>query len=299
MSHGDDRKRVFTRASDYDKFMVYVVKAKERYQFYLYAYCLMPNHFHLLLETRLPNISQLMHYIKGSYTTYYNIRHQRHGHLFRGRFKSIVVDKDSYFLELSRYIHLNPVRAGMVKDPYAYCYSSYRGYVGRKNTFIDADQVQRNLGMRRGVYRRFVLEGIKEPTAPLQEVYAGCLLGSTEFIRDKLMDLEVPIASEDVAHRKELHDDAVRVEDIVTAVTAYYRITVDELKVKKARPTKVRQILIYLLRTHTGLTNREIGELVHMRPSAVSKAGLTIERRIETDKSIRRSINTIISTFEG
>ena len=127
MSRGDDRKRIYTMASDYGKFMDYVMKAKERYQFYLYAYCLMVNHFHLLVETLLPNISKIMHYIKGSYTTYYNIRHRRTGHLFQGRFKSIVVDKDAYFQGLTRYIHLNPVYAGIVKDPAAHRWSSYCG----------------------------------------------------------------------------------------------------------------------------------------------------------------------------
>jgi len=94
MSRGDDRKKIYQISGDYNKFMDYIVKAKERFQFSLYAYCLMANHFHLLLETMLPNISRIMHYINGSYTTYYNIRHRRTGHLFQGGFKSIVVDTE-------------------------------------------------------------------------------------------------------------------------------------------------------------------------------------------------------------
>jgi len=299
MSRGDDRKRIYTRPGDYGRFMDYMVKAKERYQFYLYAYCLISNHFHLLLETKLANISKIMHYIKGSYTTYYNIRHRRNGHLFQGRFKSIVVDKDSYLLELSRYIHLNPVRARIVKDPLKYLWSSYPGYLGRKDAYIDTNQVKRYIGMGRSEYRRFVLDGIKKPKDPLNKVYAGFLLGSVGFIKDKLKDLEVQIMSDEIAHKKVLQDDVTRSKDIITAVTTYYRISIEELKRSKARPMRARSVLIYLLRKYTGLTNREIGELVGMRYSAVSKSGLTIECLIETNESIRRKIKTIVSNFEG
>jgi len=299
MNHGDDRKKIYTRPSDYGKFMDYVVKAKERYQFYLYGYCLMSNHFHLLLETKSANISKIMHYLKGSYTTYYNIRHQRYGHLFQGRFKSIVVDKDSYLLELSRYIHLNPVRAGIVKDPQEYPWSSYYGYLGKKNAYIDTDQVKQYIGMGRGEYRRFVLEGMRRPKDPLSKVYAGFLLGSVEFIKEKLKDLDMQITSEDVAHKKVLQDNAARSEVIITAVTRHYRITIEELRRSKTRPMRARQVLIYLLRRYTGLTNREIGETVGMRHSAVSKAGLTIEQLLETDINMKREIKKIVSNFEG
>ncbi len=109
-SRGDGRRKIYGSESDYNKFLEYLLKAKERYQFRFYAYALMPNHFHLLIETLKPNISQIMHYIKSSYTTYYNTKRKNVGHLFQGRFKSIVVDQDNYFLLLTRYIHLNPVR---------------------------------------------------------------------------------------------------------------------------------------------------------------------------------------------
>ena len=190
MSRGDDRKKIYTGPSDYNRFLGYVVKAKEKYRFYLYAYCLMPNHFHLLLETQLPNISKIMHYLVGSYTTYYNIRHQRCGHLFQGRFKSLVVEKDCYLLELSRYIHLNPVRAGIVMDPNEYPWSSYAGYLGKKDENIAYAEIKRYLGISRNEYRRFVLEGIRNPKNPLSEAYASMLLGSERFIKDNLRNLK-------------------------------------------------------------------------------------------------------------
>ena len=298
MSRGDDRKKVYTSASDYRKFMDYVVKAKERYQFYLYAYCLMVNHFHLLLETKLPNLSRIMHFIKGSYTTYFNIRHHRTGHLFQGRFKSIVVDKDSYFLELSRYIHFNPVRARIVKDPEEYVWSSYRGYLGKKDEYIDREQVEQYLGMTSREYRRFVLAGLKEPKDPLQNVYAGFLLGSVGFIKNKLKDLEIQVTSEEVVQKSAILDDQERTEQIIEAVLTYFHVTLEQIRIEKSRPMRAKQVLIYLLREHTGLTNQEIGDLIGMRYPAVSKAGLTMGRLLEEDKQLQRTVARIVSSFQ-
>lgn len=279
--------------------MNYVVKAKERYQFYLYAYCLLANHFHLLIETTLPNISKIMHYIKGSYTAYYNTRHQRIGHLFQGRFKAIVVEKDNYFLELTRYIHLNPVYAGIVRDPAAYEWSSYRGYLGKKDVFFDQTLVKKYLEMTKRQYRSFVLEGIKKPKDPLQNVYAGFLLGSVDFIKDTLQDLEVQITSDDIAHKRILRDDITVADNIIKAVTEYYGMTIEEIVRSNNRPMHAKHVLVYLMRRLTGLSNREIGRYVKMRPSAVSRAGISIEQQLMTNKHVRRAVNKIVSKVEG
>jgi putative transposase len=119
-SRGNDRKKIFLNDTDFEKFLEYILKAKEKYDFYLLAYVLMTNHYHFLIKTTKPNLSSIMHYINGSYTTYFNVKRGRTGHLFQGRYKSLVIDADSYFQELTRYIHLNPVRAKMVKNPEDY-----------------------------------------------------------------------------------------------------------------------------------------------------------------------------------
>ncbi len=296
-SRGDDRKKIYSNPSDYVKFMDYIMKAQERYQFYLFAYCLMVNHFHLLIETRLPNISKIMHYIKSAYTTYYNMRHQRCGHLFQGRFKSIVVDKDNYFLELSRYIHLNPVRGGIVEDVGEYQWSSYRGYVGKKDNYIDHDKVRRYLNMTYSAYRIFVLEGLKDSVDLLKETYAGFLLGSERFIKSKLKDLQVQIESEELLHRKELSVDQERADRILESVLKYFHTSLTEIQQNKTRPMRNKQILIYLLKKYTGLTNKEIGNIIGMRYPAVSMASKTIERLIEKDKAIKKVIDRIVFSF--
>jgi REP element-mobilizing transposase RayT len=278
--------------------MGYVIKAKERFQFSLYAYCLMTNHFHLLLETRLANISRIMHYIKGSYTTYYNIRHRRTGHLFQGRFKSIVVDKDNYFLELTRYIHLNPVRAGAVSDPVAYQWSSYRGYLGRKDEYLDQDEIKQYLGMNFRQYQRFVAVGIKRSVDLMDNVYGGFILGSARFIKDRLKELRVQLADEEVVKKRVLLDDHEKSDRIIHSVEKKFHTTLAQIRIDKRRPLRAKQVLIYLLREYTGLTNQAIGAIVGMRYPAVSKAGLAMKQLMTKDMELQRTIKKLVSSFQ-
>ena len=105
-SRGDDRKKIFINETDHQKFLAYLQIAQEKFKFYMYAYCLMGNHYHLLFETTQANLSRIMQSLNTAYTVYYNVKRKRSGHLFQGRYKSILVDKDNYLLELTRYIHL-------------------------------------------------------------------------------------------------------------------------------------------------------------------------------------------------
>ena len=129
-SRGNERKDIFKSIQDRDKFLTYLHTATERYGAVVHVYCLMSNHYHLLFETPDGNLSQIMRHINGAYTNYYNTKRNRAGHLFQGRYKAILVEADEYAAELSRYIHLNPVRARMVGEPEAYRWSSFKAYIG-------------------------------------------------------------------------------------------------------------------------------------------------------------------------
>lgn len=133
-SRGNEQRNVFTDNQDRERFLSYLESAEERYGAVVHVWCLMENHYHLFLETPRGNLSQIMRHLNGAYTTSFNVRHQRSGHLFQGRYKAIVVEADSYALELSRYIHLNPVRAKLTEKPEDFSWSSYRGYIGREAT---------------------------------------------------------------------------------------------------------------------------------------------------------------------
>ena len=188
-SRGNERKNIFKNDGDRERFLEYLESAFERYQASIHAYCLMDNHYHLLLETPSGNLPQIMRHINGAYTTYFNIKWKRVGHLFQGRYKAILVDIDEYAKALSRYIHLNPVRAELVQTPEQYDWSSYQFYIGRRKppgwlfkNFI-LGYFGEKISTAQKVYRRFVNDLIDEEyDSPLKEVVSSTLLGSTDFI---------------------------------------------------------------------------------------------------------------------
>ena len=132
-SRGNERKDIFKSNTDREMFLSYLASAQEKYEAVVHAYCLMSNHYHLMIETPQGNLSQIMKYINSSYTNFFNIKRKRTGHLLQGRYKAILVEADAYATELSRYIHLNPVRAGMVRSPEEYRWSSYSYYTERSS----------------------------------------------------------------------------------------------------------------------------------------------------------------------
>lgn len=129
-ARGDRREDIFVDEADREALLEVTAQALARFDAQMLAYCLMGNHYHFLLHTRQANLSILMRQVNGVYTQRYNRRHGTVGHLFQGRFKAILVDRDAYLLEVCRYVELNPVRAGMVKKPQAWAWSSYRAHVG-------------------------------------------------------------------------------------------------------------------------------------------------------------------------
>src|SRR5215831_11710203 len=120
ITRGVDRRDIFHTPEDYRKFLSLLASQKEKLPFFLYAYCLMTNHVHLLIERMTDDIGRIMHRVLTGYTQYYNRRYHKVGHLLQGRHKSILCQSERYLCELVRYIHLNPVRAGMVKQPEDY-----------------------------------------------------------------------------------------------------------------------------------------------------------------------------------
>ncbi len=131
-SRGNEKRDIFLDNNDRIKFLDILEDYHERYGILIHSYVLMDNHYHLILETPKGNLLKVMHGINGGYTGYFNRRHGRVGHLFQGRYKGIIVDKDTYLLELGRYVHLNPLRAKMVERPELYEWSSYPAYIGKQ-----------------------------------------------------------------------------------------------------------------------------------------------------------------------
>ena len=167
-ARGNTRQSIFLDDQDRRTFLRVLEKILTDCNGILHAYCLMTNHYHLLVETPEANLSQIMRQINGIYTQRFNRRHGHVGHVFQGRFKSIVVEKEAYLLQLCRYIVCNPVRSGMVDDPGKYPWSSFKATAGKVKTpdFLSKDWILKQFTETRPraqvEYRRFVLAGIEE-----------------------------------------------------------------------------------------------------------------------------------------
>jgi putative transposase len=301
-ARGNERRRIFFGKGDYDKFKEYLLEAQDKFGYRLYCYVLMGNHYHLVIETPNGNVNKVLHYINGSYANYINRKRNRNGHLLQGRYKGILVDRDAYLLELSRYLHLNPVRAKIVERPEDYRQSSYRSYVkSPKEAIVTTDLI---LGMvsedgktAQRAYREYVEKGVDEGGRnPLEDVYGGVILGSRGFIKQALGTLkEAALNQEEIARRRELRK--FEIEDVIEAVCSYFKVPADRL-VEGGK--ELRDMAIYLLKRHTSIMNRQIGELFEgLTYSGVSKANQRFSVRVSGDRSLRKAAEKITGSMSN
>ena len=252
-ARGNERKKIYFSKKDYEQFLNYVAEAQKRYGIHLHSYVLMSNHYHLILETPEANLSKAMHYINGSYSTYINIKKKRSGHLFQGRYKAIVVAKDNYLMELSRYIHLNPVRAGMVQKPEEYHYSSYKSYItDRKDKIISQGLllgiVSGHKGEARRNYKLFVESAIgQENNDPMKDVYGGIIFGGKRFIKDTLKKIkEERLQKEDISQRRVLQAK-YETADIIDYISGYFRLKLSDFCCFPSIKRGLRGVFLFML----------------------------------------------------
>lgn len=186
-SRGDRREDIFEDDQDRQAFLLVLEQVITQFNWTCYAWCLMDNHYHLLIQTPDGNLSKGMRQLNGVYTQASNRRHRRVGHLFQGRFKAILVDSDAYLLELARYVVLNPVRAGRVSSPANWAWSSYRAGVGLEPAapWLAVDGLLAQFAKRRSLaqqrYAQFVVEGIKA-ASPWSNLKGQVFLGDEQFV---------------------------------------------------------------------------------------------------------------------
>jgi len=298
---GNERRDIFTDKRDQEKFFFYLGVLHKRYRIISYSYVLMNNHYHLLIETPEPNLSRVMRDLNGHYTIYFNKIHKRYGHLLQGRYKAILVDKDNYLLELSRYIHLNPVRAGIVQKPEEYPYSSYRSYVTKCKEELVSQQLilgliaNSTLKAQQDAYKRFVYEGISGSTNPIEDTYANSILGSEEFIEKITSEfLRKKDISDQVPESKKLRYGK-SLDEIAMAVMNHYDIDKGALTKRKAKFNKGRKVFVYLARRYSDNKLSRISEFLDnsVTPVAISKLFSRTEEEMAKQKDLRRDIEKI------
>jgi putative transposase len=187
-SRGNASASIYPVDSDRHRFLEVLAQVVKRFNWLCHAYCLMDNHYHLIIETSEANLSVGMRHLNGVYTQILNRRHNRVGHIFQGRFKAILIEKECHLLELCRYIVLNPVRAGVVGAPEQWIWSSYRATSGRaeRPEFLTTQWVLANfsgiISQSQRAYRKFVREGVAATGSPWQKLSGQVFLGSEGFL---------------------------------------------------------------------------------------------------------------------
>ena len=293
-SRGNEKAPIFLTDKDRERFLGYLELAHQRFKAIILVYCSMENHFHLFLQTPLGNLSRIMHFINSSYTSYFNKIHERIGHLFQGRYKAILVDADEYAKELSRYIHLNPVRAEITELPEQYQWSSYREYMGlrRKPVWLDTGFVLGYFGTTEDEacvkYADFVKAGLHIAAKnPLENVGPSDILGSDIFIeRVKLRCLDNRKLDRELPSLRALNANLDR-------RPAINQVKATAEKVFGKRSGLSRNVTMYLAHKYTGNKLEEIGQIFGLGMSGVSSAISRIEKIISRDLKLGQLVKEI------
>jgi REP element-mobilizing transposase RayT len=259
-----------------------------------HAWVLMDNHYHLLLETHAANLSVAMKHLNGIYTQKFNKKHQRDGHLFQGRYKAIVVEKESYLMELRRYVVLNPVRAGIVQRPGDWKWGSYRATAGLEGaekwmaTGWLLGRFGKNGKEAQKAYRVFVQQGVGIEESPWDGLSSKIYLGKKEFL-DKVHEtgqkhghLDAPKYQKQVVKKDP--------EKLIAKVAKAYGEKPEELLKAGRHGSEARDVAIYLLKRESGLSLKEIGKRMGVGLTAVGNRWVKMKERLSREKDLAEKI---------
>jgi len=302
MSRARRGQEAFPAREDYHSFIDLLKDTAEMFNMRIAAYCLMTTNYHLLVQTPDANLSRCMRHINGVYTQRYNARNECDGTLFRGRYKSILIDADSYLLELVRYIHRNPLRAGIAGKVEDYPWTSHNGYISKakkwewlyKNYILDMFSTDK--GIQITSYKRFV--STEEPVE-LIEHYSKknmpSILGSDKFIKWVKERFSKKKKEKEIPESKKLCPEVI---DIKEAVCNHYKIEdAALLKSRRGVENEARDLAIYMLRFIRGERLTIIGQEFNLNNySSVSTAIERIKRKLESNK-FKKQYEQILDSF--
>jgi len=295
-SRGNRRENIFYTDKDKSIFLEKLNETFNKHSIVCYAYCLMSNHYHLFIKTPRANISQAMHYLNTSYTNWFKAEHGIIGSVLQGRYKSILVDEDNYGIVLSAYIHLNPLRAGVVEDLRDYKWSSYLNYVKENKRVIDSldtrvilKQFSEDLRKARILYRRYVGEN-KDIKDPLKNSFKGIVLGSKEYVEDILKKIDKLGKKREMPQTRKINTK--RADEIIKGIAKQYNISKEDI-IEKKKGNLFRKLSMYLIKKYTDLTLEQIGNVYNMDYTAVSQSCSRFEREMSGNKRLNKMIKEI------
>lgn len=266
IARGNHRQPIFHDDRDRRQYLSRLEHYRSRYGFTIYAYVLMANHVHLLLQAAAIPLSKIMQSLLCAFARFYNQRYEQVGHLFQGRYKAILCNRDDYLLELVRYLHLNPARVQHPMDPWTYPWSSHRAYMGEPTpvlveTSLVLKQFGTGLGAARQAYTTFLAEGLGDGHQP--KYYDLRVCGE---------DGLVPGAASTIP-QDSTPGPTVPFDDLARAVAHVYGIGPEMLlhQDRQRRCLGPRGMLVFLGREWSGLGVNELGRRLHRDPSNISR----------------------------
>jgi REP element-mobilizing transposase RayT len=292
MVRGNARQDIVRDDTDRQRLQDELERATVRAGWMVYAFVILPSHFHVVLETPQPNLSRGMQIFLSSYAIAWTRRHRFLGHVFRGRYRTDMVEDETYLWSVTRYVHLNPVRAGLVDRPEEWPWSSLPGYARRADRlgWVSYDELLASSGGTdpARAYGEYVRSGLTDPPeSPWREAHQGWLLGSAAFIKrvGAIVRGKPPRAA-----RRVQGLPLSRVREVVCRA---YEVAPADLAQRGSR-SRAREALAYLARRHTTATHRELAELLGLQgPESVPNLTRRIASRLENDAGLRKQIRRL------
>lgn len=291
ITRGNQRQKVFIEEKDFLKYLEFLSDYKDRYGFWVYAYVLMGTHVHLLIETGQVPLSKILQGINQRFTMYFNRRYGTVGHLFQGRYKVILCDRDAYLLSLVKYLHCNPVRAGMVRRPEEYRWSSHREYIGlNKDGLVDTGLVMgmfsKDLKRGRRLYLEYMREDEKASKEDFYRTVDQRILGDEEFVERVRGRVKNGILAGKRRH-------GVTLGEIARGIGEVLGVRLGELKAKgkDSRVMEGRRLFSLAGREY-GYKGKEIAEFLGKDPAAVTGY-------LRRGQDLREKMERLILFFDG
>lgn len=298
---GNDRQNIFCDDYDRESFLDLLGNCVNRFAWILPSYALMTNHFHLVTELTSESLSRGMQWLNGTYSQAFNRRHQRVGHLFQGRYQSFLIEKEAYYLEVLRYVVLNPVRAGIVARPEDYVWSSHRAVIGNAPApeWLAVDDVLSQFASERELararYRHFVDAAIGLERTPWTDLVGQVYLGGEGFMERVRDQVDIKPRADDHPRQQRVVGGPTMAA-VVGAVANEFSI--DEDRVRNGRGGVARMIAAWIGWNEALLTNRDIAAGLRLRSSGyVSRLIRRCDRKLGQDPRLRRCVDRCLSTI--
>lgn len=305
MNRGRGRQTIFHGDEYYSCFLNTLAQAQQRFKCVIHAYCLMGNHYHLLIETPNANLGRIMRHINGVYTQRYNRLQLTDGPLFRGRYKAILIDHDAYLLQLSRYIHRNPIetKVPLVEQLEDYSWSSYPAYVGKVKPldFLERDTIYRMLSHKQQYrdYSEFVMQGVDEETEKFHKKGNMAAVFGDEGFKEWVYEELLPELAAEGKSRVVRPD--LTTQQVTNGVAAYYKTSTEELRKASRGPqieNEARKIAMYLCQELAAAKLREIADYFNLsHAGSVSFITHQIRQKSSQNKKFRLRIEGLIRSF--